>query len=137
MANSPRIPATFDVADLTHPDLEKDAELRALAKGEDMTPLEILKQARELISVPERWTQRASARSKNGDIVESNDVSAICWCSFGAIMRVCSYNHPERWIAEEHLDDVAPNYIKFNDTHTHAEVLAAFDRAIAAAEGGR
>ncbi len=35
-----RIPATFDVADLTHHDLEKkDAELRALAKGGDMTPL--------------------------------------------------------------------------------------------------
>ena len=137
MSQSLRIPATFDVADLTHPDEKKDAELRALAKGGDMTPLEILKQARELISVPERWTKGAFAYdAQDNDLGRGNATGAVCWCALGAIEHVV--DGPCRGHAEDMLEDQMGEPVDlYNDRHTHAEVIAAFDRAIAAAEGGR
>ncbi|WP_454813801.1 DUF6197 family protein [Labrys neptuniae] len=131
-------------SDLTHPDLEKkDAELRALAKGGDMTPLEILKQARELISVPERWTRGESARDYNGDYVAENSPSAVCWCALGSMSAVNGGHGGGIYSAARDLLVQAISPIpalteggaigivaEFNDSHTHAEVLAAFDRAI-------
>jgi hypothetical protein len=102
-----------------------------------MTPLEILKAARELISVPERWTQGGSARDRDGICVKSASAYAVCWCAAGAVYKT-GCNDDASLRALRFLDAVSGSTIEpFNDSHTHAEVLAAFDRAIAAAEGGR
>jgi hypothetical protein len=95
-----------------------------------MTPSEILTAARELISVPERWTQGDYAKDKDGRSCLEDDEGAVCYCSVGAISKVRFSS-----VALEFLAREAGGYIPdFNDTHTHAEVIAAFDRAIAAAK---
>lgn len=98
-----------------------------------MTTKEILIAARAKIDAPERWTQGVVARNADGHPTYISAENAVCWCIAGAITSVGG-------------DDVACGVFlratgtkhigKWNDdpTRTHAEVLAAFDRAIAAAE---
>lgn len=100
-----------------------------------MTPSEILKAARQKITPPEAWTKRAAARDHLGATVFADDKTAVCWCSIGAVWAT-AYLCDE---AASYLDEVAGGAITlFNDApeRTHAEVLAAFDRAIALAEAG-
>ena len=91
---------------------------------------EVLTKARDLISSPERWTQGASARSASGDVVHVSSPDAVSWCALGAIEKAADYK--ETWFEEAvKLCDVIPHGIAtFNDSHAHAEVLAAFDKAI-------
>ena len=103
-----------------------------------MTPLETLKAARDLISDPARWTQNLFARDKDGKRADPQSDEAVCFCSFGAIERFTGCKTLSE--VEGHLDNVCgrlfgTNVISFNDTRTHAEVLALFDAAIAELEG--
>lgn len=101
-----------------------------------MDTLDILKQARELISDERRWTRGELARDSEGHEVDEDSPSAACWCSVGAVWRVreggenlCgALTALEEAMGTEHIGD-------FNDSHSHAEVLAAFDAAIAKLEG--
>jgi len=97
------------------------------------TVRDVLIRARERISVPERWTQRALARDISGAPVMTHSKLAVCWCSMGAM----------RAEAGELLYRAALNFLtgikgecvhEYNDTHTHTEVLAMFDKAIEEAE---
>ena len=102
-----------------------------------MTPLETLKAARQLISDPAKWTQNLFARDKDGKSIDPQNKDAVCFCSFGAIERFTGCKTLSE--VEGHLDNVCEklfhtNVISFNDTHTHAEVLALFDAAIAELE---
>lgn len=95
-----------------------------------MDDLTALRRARDLISDPARWTQGEFARDVEGVGVAPNSDKATCWCALGALRRVTrSFNVPWRLIggiSQNHL------YITdFNDGHTHVDVLAAFDAAIA------
>lgn len=101
-----------------------------------MTTLEILCGARELISDPERWTIGALARDCNGDPTYYKYDDAVKFCAVGAICRVnfkfghvCSNANNSiielNFVIESHF-----SLGDFNDTHTHTEVLSAFDRAI-------
>jgi len=112
--------------------------------GEIMKPSEVLRAARELISVPERWTQGAFARAANGNPIGCLTDNATCFCSSGAILRGAPncYDHI-RAAAFDTLEwamgvrqDSDENIATFNDAEgrTHAEVLERFDRAIARAE---
>ncbi len=47
--------------------------------------IKIIKEAIELISVPERWTQNSNARDKNNISVSPYNNAAVCWCAGGAI----------------------------------------------------
>lgn len=106
-----------------------------------MTPAAVLKKARELISDEKAWTKGWFAKDERGRDVYADDPGAVCFCAMGAIDRA----------AEEcgGVDDVpALNMLVralggtaidlFNDApeRTHAEVLAAFDKAIASSEAG-
>ena len=85
-----------------------------------MTTLEILKAARELLAVPERWTKGALARSQNGDDVNpKSSEAAHSFCIVGAIGR-------------SNIDYDSFDLAYWNDApeRTHAEVLARFDEAI-------
>jgi len=110
------------------------------------TVLEVLIAARELISVPKRWTQHTFALDAHGDESEPNEPGAVCWCALGAIRHVCGESSRADWSllalsADDALEVVLPRHVDgidaFNDDAAtqHADVIAAFDRAIAAERG--
>jgi hypothetical protein len=102
-----------------------------------MTPLKTLKAARQLISDPAKWTQGEVARDKSGKGLDhALSGGAVCWCSLGAIRKVVE-NYDDFDEAYDILRDKGKikQIANFNDTHTHAEVLALFDAAIAELEG--
>lgn len=108
--------------------------------------VEVLKRARERISDPSRWTQAAMARTRGGNLALSDCFDAVCWCAVGAVHKECSpinfvteYDSALRSLAETVRDwrwarDPFFGVTNFNDTHTHAEVLALFDATIARLE---
>ena len=102
-----------------------------------MNTLETSKAARKLITTPENWTQGEYARDAKGKgLFRAQDASAVCWCAQGAIRKVYgeeSDNLPAIG-ALKSVVDFPWSFTSFNDGHTHAEVLAAFDEAIAKAE---
>lgn len=99
-----------------------------------MNTTEVLKAARELISVPERWTQGKMSRMSNGEFALPKSILAVCWCAEGAVEKVSSKGDAVDAIIalQKGADGMRPFVI--NDTRTHAEVLAMFDRAIALSE---
>lgn len=106
-----------------------------------MTTLEVLTAARELIADPGRWTQRAGARDAYGCPVPADWSGACQWCASGAVWAAI-YASKESYDDAAVLAIFAPlnreaanNLLAFNDTEGHAEVLAAFDRAIEAERG--
>jgi hypothetical protein len=102
-----------------------------------MTPLKILRQTRELLSAPERWTKEAFARDSPGELAGAQGRDAVCWCLDGALMRSVG-GTPGRSAVLQLLSRAAQidNIWTWNDApeRTHAEVLAVLDKAIALAE---
>lgn len=103
--------------------------------------LETLKAAREKISDPSRWTQEWFAKRKDEDgtfkDTDATSRAAVCWCSSGAIRAVLNVDD-FGFISEDFAIPFGFSSLRdlenFNDTHTHVEVLAAFDAAIKNAE---
>jgi len=91
--------------------------------------VDAFKQARELISDPERWRQCTDARDETGHPVMPWDKHATRWCFIGAVRKVVN-NMP-----------ISTNYIRTltaaNDVSTHAETLAMVDAEIQAITDGR
>lgn len=103
-----------------------------------MNAVDILRAARAKISDPQNWTREESARDDAGYPVEPLSHDAVCWCARGAISAAAksgdefqASNVLRRAIREQAPDG---RITDFNDKHDHAEVLAAFDRAIQLAE---
>ena len=106
-----------------------------------MTTLQILKRARALIADEKNWTRDAYGYDAEGRMQTCPNQHSVCFCSVGAIAKA-SFTHPSD---AERSDAIKPvlsaggfdgvgELIKFNDSHTHSEVLDLFDRAIARAE---
>jgi len=98
-----------------------------------VTTLEILEAARALIAEPEHWTKHVRARNRWHEEVSPKSDDARQWCAVGAIERSCDIESRSRLF--DLLRDGLPDRAlvgDFNDSHTHAEVLDLFDRAIAA-----
>ena len=105
-----------------------------------MKTSEVLRAARAKIEVPERWTKRMFARDKERCRVVSWSTFAVCWCGQGANHAVVGpagdWGDPDKALDEA----VGGNFPDWQDdlqgTHVeaHAEVLAAFDKAIAERE---
>lgn len=115
-----------------------------------MTTAELLRAARALIAVPERWTQRATARDRAGAWCGAGDPRAARWCPDGAL-RNRVYRGKKSWplglrrdrarayVAALRALEAAigvPVLQHWNDApgRTHAQVVAAFSMAIALAE---
>lgn len=98
------------------------------------TTVEILREARGYVE--QGWTQGEDARDEAGDPTPPEGSRAVCWCMSGACIRAdpgsmgTAVNTPIRDAIGEYW------YVKWNDApeRTKEEVLAAFDRAIAAEE---
>lgn len=128
-----------------------------------MKTSDALRAARSKIQNPEAWTKTAPALDSSGVRVDAQDRAAVCFSSYGAIVSIIGVNEnlvtamiaietatPERFVEmaamqmEEatksrkgHVGEKPLGFGMFNDDvdTTHAEVLAAFDRAIEIAEG--
>jgi len=101
-----------------------------------MNTVEILKAARQVISDAKSWTQGTFARDANGKVASIR--FGDCFCSVGAIAKVTDRNLVEpcpRAVIEALGVRSHAELARFNDSHTHSEVLDLFDRAIARAEG--
>lgn len=88
-----------------------------------------LRRARALIATRETWCQGALARKKR----MPGKGWGIAYCALGAIEKVktsrdSAYGAQAALQVATHRTDIGT----FNDTSTHAEVLAAFDKTIRA-----
>lgn len=109
------------------------------------TPLEILIAARAKIAEPERWTKGTFSRNAEGEPCAVDwGPAAVCWCALGAINATTNKMHQLYELKSAAKDALAlavsPSHDSvayFNDdpATTHADVLAAFDRAIAGLGG--
>lgn len=98
--------------------------------------VDILRRGRERIATPDKWTKGAAARTSTGRRCMETSPRAVCWCMIGAINAELG---GLGWRAVEPAREaLGVGYVpRFNDNPatTHADVLAAFDRAIAKLEG--
>lgn len=97
------------------------------------------KAAKELISDPKVWIQNAAGLDKNNNMLslqECAEGKGVCFCSLGALAAVtgerASYatNCLQNFAYANQDNDLA----HINDYCTHEEVLAFWDKAIAALE---
>jgi hypothetical protein len=96
----------------------------------------IYRDARALIADPEHWTRGAMARdAKEGpwNTVRPLAPEAVSWCAYGALQKAQDGYHLS--VMEELTSYMsrtlgASGVIHWNDTSTHEEVLAGFDRVI-------
>ena len=102
-----------------------------------MTTLEILKEARRKIYRKKNWTTFAYAKDKNGEIINSTDPCAVCWCAIGAIHSAVPDNQAyDLEFIRDYLYKAA--YILYNDRSVttvndklgHAAVLKVYAAAI-------
>jgi hypothetical protein len=99
------------------------------------TTKEILTEARELIA--KGWTQGNAARRADGKDALLSDPDATCFCSFGAVVlasRGCETSGEALTALRRSISgNNGRSIVDWNDdpSRTQAEVLAAFDKAIA------
>lgn len=97
-----------------------------------------LREARALIKRPGSWLQKFACRNERGELCYYTE--ATCFCAYGALCSVTLDDDSGKYEPLELLNDVVggDGIIAFNDDpgRTQAEVLAAFDKAIALAEQG-
>lgn len=109
-----------------------------------MTAAEVLRQARDLIADPARWTKGANARSADG-FTASSSHDAVKWCAVGALHRVAGIDYSAlcsaREILSRHsgvydrtLSDSGRIVVMNDNARDHDEVLRIFDTAIHDAE---
>lgn len=99
--------------------------------------VKLLQDARNLISKPENWTQADFAKKVDGSGTYSHSDDAVCWCSLGALTKVSPPVEDSQ--TKKHAKLLLRKTMNkpitiFNDSHTHEEVLAAWDKAIEAAK---
>lgn len=99
------------------------------------TAVEVLIAARELVSTPDRWTQDVSARDHNGAECDPDSPAAACFCSLTALYKAGGRNERTEVARGIFMRAVRQAVSQYNDAprRTHAQILAAFDRAIARA----
>lgn len=104
-----------------------------------MNAIEILKAAKKQI-VDKGWTQGAYARTASGRQIGAHAGAAACFCAIGACQSVHDDYHAAHYEAIRLLrlqtlnDSDIPTWNDHPD-RTKEEVIAAFDKAITAAEG--
>lgn len=108
-----------------------------------MTPLDILKTARQLLA-EKGWTQFSYARDANSNMCDPTSPNAACYCSLGALQAAARV--PEHECRTPELEEALtllysglPSHesvVHFNDSvlRKREEVLELFSKAIAKAE---
>ena len=106
-----------------------------------MSAAETLRRARELLTPEGAWGQGYDALNGAGEAVSPTAHNAVCRCSYGALRAAGGdvYGDAAREVLLQAIGLEAAkgdSVINWNDDpgRTHAEVLAAFDRAIELAQ---
>ena len=106
----------------------------------EITPMDILIKAKEIITKPEAWTKYASARTSTGSLCFVASSDAVSFCASGAVDKAALV------LDATPLANRNANYMLYwssvkgaigtNDAENtnHADILAWFDRAIGRAE---
>lgn len=99
-----------------------------------MSAVETLRKARELLTPEGAWIQGTAARAADRQQVEPDGSNAVCWCSMGALSASGDWVRARTLLLRS--IGGSRSLVDWNDApeRTHAEVLAAFDRAIVLAE---
>lgn len=84
--------------------------------------------ARDLISDPQRWTQKAAVRNQYGKEVELNDFDAVCFCAGGALEKVSPETVTDCFNLFRRTHGKGITTV--NDNEGHEAVLAAMDEII-------
>jgi|SRR6478609_5560456 len=99
-----------------------------------MNAYDMLVLARAKIANPNNWTQGTPAANAFGKNVCACDPSAVKWCSYGACVAAVGDIPDFNWYKplEAAVKELGftGTVVSFNDTSTHTEVLALFDKAI-------
>lgn len=114
-----------------------DDRLGVFTVGEIVTTIEVLREARALVA--KGWCQNENAFNSEGKMVHARDPSACRWCVNGALMVASGGVIPCQSTAWDRIRDsnrIPLALDEWNDEpeRTQAEVVAAFDRAIASLE---
>ena len=98
---------------------------------------DVLIKAKTLIQDPENWTQGVLARDNLYEPVPATSRNAVCFCTYGAVDRALGlensiqYHEVTRLLRKVCAAISGSSMVAvYNDTHTHPEVLALFDKAI-------
>ena len=102
-----------------------------------MTPLEVLTAARTLIAKSEHWCQRTYTCDAAGKPVDVESGKGKRFCLSMAMMLASDWENDSLVQAESYIAQRIEHggIIRFNDTHTHAEVIGLLDTAIAELSG--
>lgn len=102
---------------------------------------DLLRRGKARIPTPKDWTKGCFGRKASGEpIIYSQDLSdAVCLCGYGALEIEYSQKTNTLLCAQIALDMAVADFPDFPSWQdqiktTHADVLACFDRAIAAEE---
>jgi hypothetical protein len=94
--------------------------------------LDLLTRAQDLIRDPAHWHQGWFAVDADGRECPSDSKQAVCFCSIGAMARAKPETHQLTQLARKYLQEaigLEQSIVDFNDTHTHDQVMAMWDRA--------
>lgn len=98
---------------------------------------DILRAAKRLIDTPDKWCQGTIAKGKSGRPVLRDGGYATSYCMVGAVgkaARAAKFDRPILPDVFTGLGEYHPGIWNDRGGRTHAEVMQAFDRAIALAE---
>ena len=101
--------------------------------GDAVSAADKLREARKLIE--RGWCQHHYAEDAAGNIAEVGDDAAVAWCAAGALWKAGTGIY-EVGLMKRAIGGCATDAWNDAPGRTQAEVLAAFDRAIALAEAG-
>ncbi len=103
-----------------------------------------LEKAKALIDTPHKWTQGTYAQDSEGWSVTVSSADAVCYCAHGAIAAVGGLGSERTDAMADAVAEVLelPGKHEYNrlppwndaPERTHAEVMEAFDKAIAYAQ---
>lgn len=101
-----------------------------------METLEVLRKARLVITPYEKWSSNDRGHEFGWGNEGRGIACAVGACAVVATGRCSAYRQPalDALAAAMGIDSHPYEIADWNDNHSHAEVLAAFDRAIAAEE---
>ncbi len=134
------VPAALRASGLGWQSRASDAAQGARIAGRcrAITPATLLRNARTLIADPDRWTTGCATRDGDGRSVMPELPEAVRFDGFGALLRLAPDAPDLRDRAAEALNAVVGpmGWSTRQDApaRTHAEVLVAMDRAVAAAD---
>ena len=98
-----------------------------------MKLLEHLKEIRIMLSKSEHWTQKCTARDKDGKHVGFDGKHAYSWCIVGAVYKITKSGKEAADILNylsDTIGNVSMNTFNDSETTTHSDILNMIDNAI-------